>query len=132
MKYEGIEGSAKGKYKGWIELESAQLGTGRGGAAPSVSEIVVTKFQDNSSTHLFRESLNGQGKKVTIAFVKSDGIAYLKIELEGTLITSYSISGNTNKPVEILSLNFTKIAHTVTAADSKSSKEKMMWDSAAP
>jgi hypothetical protein len=72
MKYEGIEGSATGNYQGWIELESCQLGSHRGGTK-SVSEIVVTKFQYNSSTHLVREALYGQGKKVTIDFAKADG-----------------------------------------------------------
>ena len=59
MKYEGIDGPLTGKYKGWIELESAQLGThrsstsptGRGedrdASVPSVSEIVVTKLTDS-------------------------------------------------------------------------------------
>src|SRR5687767_10105347 len=103
MKYEGIQGSATGTRQGWIELQSCQLGSGRGitsptgrssnreGSAPSISEIVITKYQDNSSTHLFREALSGSGKKVTIEFAKADGTVYMKVELEGTLISNYSV-----------------------------------------
>lgn len=135
MEYEGIKGSATGTHQGWIELESCQLGSGRG-SAPSVSEIIITKFQDDASTHLFREALYGKGKKVTIDFAKADGTVYMKVELEGTLISNYNVSGHGgdshSKPMESLSLNFTKITFTVTAADSKSSKDKAMWDLATP
>ncbi len=135
MKYEGIEGSATGKHNGWIELESAQLGANTGGGGVGkmhLSEIVITKYQDSASSHLFREVLSGAGKKVTIDFVKADGIVYMKVELEGTLISNYNISGHGgdshDRPMETLSLNFTKITYTVTAADSKSSQGKAMWD----
>ena len=144
MKYEGIAGSATGNRKDWIELQSAQLGSstrggfggGEGTGKIHFSEISITKYQDSASSHLFRESLNGEGKKVTIEFVKTDGTVYMKIELEGTMIVSYSISGHggdsKDKPMESLSLNFTKITFTVTAADSKSSKDKAVWDLATP
>ena len=123
-----FKGDVKAKgYEGWIELQSAQLGmnrstpnpTGRGsgreGSAPTVQEIVVTKYQDSVSTALFREALSGSGKLFVIAFVKEDGTAYLKIVLQNTLITSYSVSGHGgdshDKPMESLSLNFTKITY---------------------
>jgi len=124
----GFKGDVKTKgYEGWIELQSAQLGitrnitttTGRGsnreGAAPAVQDIVVTKLQDSVSTALFREALNGTGKLMVIAFVKDDGTAYLKIVLQNTLISSYSVSGhggdNHAGPMESLSLTFTKVTY---------------------
>lgn len=73
MKVEGVTGSAKGKYEGWIEVSSAQLGTSRNATSPvgqgtnreantlSLSEIVVTKATDVASADLFRESLMGRG-----------------------------------------------------------------------
>ena len=135
MKYEGIAGTGTGNRKDWIEVQSAQMGSHRGNA-PSVSEIVITKYQDSSSTHLFREALSGSGKKVTIDFTKTDGTVYMTVELEGTLISSYSLSGNGgdphSKPMETLSLNFTKITFTTKAADSESSKDKAVWDLATP
>ena len=66
------EVKAKG-YEGWIELQSAQLGTnrnittstGRGtnreASAPATQEIVITKLQDSVSTALYREALDGRG-----------------------------------------------------------------------
>lgn len=152
MKFEGIKGSATGSYQGWIELESAQMGTSRnvsgstGGnvnresGVPSITEIVVTKLQDNSSTHLFREALSGSGKKVIIDFVRSGecGAPYLSFEMENTLISNFSISGHggdsRNKPVEFLSLNFTKISFstkpTACPKDPQAVKDRAGWNSA--
>ena len=76
-----LRGEVKAKgYEGWIELESAQLGThrnttnatGRGinreASAPSIQEIVITKALDSVSTALFRAA-GGKGKLIVIAFV---------------------------------------------------------------
>ena len=132
MKYEGVPGTAGGNRKDWIELESCQFGGSGFGRGTSVSEIVVSKFQDNSSTHLFREALNGEGKKVTIDFTKTDGTVYMTIELEGTLISNYSISGHggdsKEKPMETLTLNYIKITYVVKAADAKSAPDRAVWD----
>src|SRR5262245_42277971 len=128
MDYDGIKGAvtAAGHEK-WIELHSAQLGvnrhvtnaTGRGSnreaSAPSVSEIVITKDLDCASTDLVKASLWGEGKKVKIDFCKTDKDKfenYLQIELENTMVSSYSVSGHGgeshSRPMESLSLNFTK------------------------
>ena len=136
MKYEGIEGTATGKHKGWIELESCQLGISHNMSNPmgaganrensrilSSGEIVITKISDTiNSTQLFRESLQGEGKKVVIDFVKNDETVYLSIELENTIISSYSISGNSSgeaRPMETISLNFTKIIYKAIPAAPK-------------
>ena len=110
MNYEGINGSVtSGKYKGWIEVQSAQIGVHRNASSatangereahvPSISEIIVTKQQDYSSLDLFKQSLLGEGKHVIIDFVKNPGQAlYLRIELENTMISSYSASGHGGK-----------------------------------
>src|SRR4051812_44052891 len=119
MKIEGVAGSIKtGPYRGWIELQSAQIGSNRHvtnptgqnreAAVPSVSEIVVTKFADDSSTALLRSALRGKGTKVTIEFVREDGSPYLQIEMEDCLISNYTVSGHggtaESKPMESLSL----------------------------
>ena len=156
MKYEGIDGPLTGKYKGWIELESAQLGThrsstsptGRGedrdASVPSVSEIVVTKLTDSASTHLYREALWGSSKKVRIDFLKKDGDGagavlspYLSIELENALISSYSASGHGQggaRPMESLSLNFTKISFNrlAGATDPQGAGANATWNRVAP
>jgi len=148
MKYEGVEGEAKDKYKGWIELDSCQIGasrnitstTGRGtnreASNPSINEIVITKRQDGASTKLFRESLNGEGKKVTIVFADKDGNEYLKLELENTMISSYNVSGYggdaNSRPMESLSLNFTKVTVTTKpiSKDAKKNNDRVQWESA--
>jgi type VI secretion system secreted protein Hcp len=151
MKYDGIDGSvtAAGHEK-WIELDSCQMGvhrnitspSGRGAnreaAAPSVSEIVVTKHQDCASTNLFRASLWGEGKKVKIDFCKTDKDKvepYLQLELENTLVSSFSSSGHGgdghDRPMESLSLNYTKITFNTIAMDSKNATAKpdrAQWD----
>ena len=144
MKFEGIAGTGTGNRKDWIELESCQLGTGRSvtsptgrgssreDSAPSISEIVITKFLDNSSPHLVREALHGTGKKVTIEFTKTDGTVYMTLELESTLISHHSVSGygggGKGKPIESLTLNYTQIIYTTKAADAKSSPDRAAWD----
>src|SRR5262245_15006247 len=151
MKYDGIEGSvtAAGHEK-WIELSSCSLGinrhinspSGRGvnreAAAPHVGEIVVTKHQDCSSSNLFRASLWGEGKKVKIDFCKTDKDkleAYLQVELENTLVSSYSVAGHGGdgheRPMESLSLNFTKITFNSIHMDAKNASgkpDRAMWD----
>ena len=118
------EVKAKG-YEGWIQLQSAQLGTnrnittstGRGtnreASAPAIQEVVITKLQDSVSTALYRETLGGEGKLIVIAFVKEDGTSYTTIVMQNTMISSYSVSGHggvtDSRPTESLSLNFANI-----------------------
>ena len=118
------EVKAKG-YEGWIQLQSAQLGTnrnittptGRGtnreASAPATQEIVITKLQDSVSTALYKEALRGEGKLIVIAFVKEDGTTSMTLVLQNTLMSSYSVSGHggvtDSRPTESLSINFTKM-----------------------
>jgi type VI secretion system secreted protein Hcp len=117
------------KHTGWIELNSFQWGVGRGissptggsgdreASAPSVSEIVVTKATDASSTAVVNEALQGEGQKVIIDFCKTDKgnlEVYMTYTLENTMISGYSISSGGDRPSESLSLNFTKIEYKFT------------------
>jgi type VI secretion system secreted protein Hcp len=143
MKYEGIEGPLTGKYKGWIDLTSCQIGTHRStskpdgsGGSPPTSEVTVTKEQDTSSRQLLIESLDGKPKKVLIDFFASNEAApYLSLELQNTVIASYAVSGSgANKaggPLERLSLNYSKIAYTPKATSaSKNSADTAAWNMA--
>jgi type VI secretion system secreted protein Hcp len=111
-------------YLGWIELSSFQWGVGRGissptmgsadreSSAPSVSEINVTKSSDVATPRLLSEALEGEGKTVVIAFTKTDKgkiEAYMTYVLANTIISGYSVSSGGDRPMESLSLNFTKI-----------------------
>jgi type VI secretion system secreted protein Hcp len=148
MKYEGIKGPVTGKYADWIELQSCQIevhhgiNTSAGSGAkreannPPLSEIVITKYHDSSSNALFEDSLSNKVKKVTIDFVTTNGETYRSIELANALISGYSISGHGgdshDKPMESLSLNFTKITYspkpTAPAKDPKATKDMAWWD----
>jgi len=116
MKIEGIDGPiTHDGTKGWIEIQSLSWGSssGREPQVPTISEMVVTKDQDVASSTLFKQALWGEGKKVTIVFVKGGDSPqeYLRITLENALISSYSTSGSGGgyRPAEFFTLNFTKI-----------------------
>ena len=115
------EVKAKG-YEGWIQLQSAQLGTNRHTTTPTgrgtnreasaTQDIVITKLQDSVSTALYKEALYGEGKLIVIAFVKEDGTTSMTLVLQNTLISSYNVSGHgggDSRPTESLSINFTKM-----------------------
>lgn len=147
MKFDGIDGdvSAEGHEK-WIELNSFQAGVGRHigvptgrqaereAAAPSISEIVITKLADNSSAKLMQEALWGEGKDVKIDFVKTDKDkleVYLQYELEDVMLSSFSVSSGGERPMESMSLNFTKIIYNHVAMGDKNetgSPEKVGYD----
>lgn len=152
MKYDGIDGQVTAAgFEKQIELQSCQMGVhravsagGHGGnreaSTPSVSEIVVTKSQDGASADLFKAALFGEGKKVIITFCKTstDGKSmqtYMVMTLENSLISSYSVSGHggpgSDRPMESLSINFTKIEYKVVESDAKNKADKpkiAAWD----
>ena len=138
MQVEGVKGDVQeAGHKDWIQLYSFNWGLGRGigspkgsdkdreSTAPSVSEISVTKVNDNASTGLMRLALWGKGKKVEIHFTRTGDDKkedeYLKYELENVLFSGYSVSSGGDRPTESLSLNFTKI--TFHNLDSKAKNE---------
>lgn len=118
-------------HEEWIEVDSLQWGVGRaisseiGRAAdressqPSISEITVTKMMDASSPDLFTEACTGDGKTVTIDFCKTgqEVEAYMQYELENCMISGYSVSSGGDRPVETISLSFTKITMTYTPTE---------------
>jgi type VI secretion system secreted protein Hcp len=128
MDYEGVPGDVTAEgWQGKIELQSFSYGISRsitspmGGtkdresSAPVISEAVVTKIQDKSSTYLTTEALLGEGKKCSIFFVKTDKDkleCYMHYEFRETLISSFSQSSGGDRPVESLSLNFTAMLYT--------------------
>jgi type VI secretion system secreted protein Hcp len=121
-------------YKGWIELNSFQFGVSRGvssgaggatreSSAPSISEIVVSKYLDASSPKLYQDSLAGAfDTKVQIKMTsttKNKVETFLTYELTDCGVSSYSQSSGGDAPVESLSLNFAKIQMTPTPLDNK-------------
>ena len=85
MKFGSIPGDVTTDgYKDWIELNSFQMGVGRAigtaarGAAtreasePNISEIVITKRVDKSSTKLFMDAVAGDLSKSLRAVLSGD------------------------------------------------------------
>ncbi len=112
-------------HKEWIEVNSFQMGVGRGissgvgggskreATAPSVSEVVVTKTMDISSPLLLKAAIGGKAVVAKIELTQTDNsgkhVAFQKYILTDTLISGYSISSSGDRPMESLSLNFTKL-----------------------
>ena len=134
MKMDGVDGAVTTKgFEKWIEVNSFQCGVGRaiGTAArgsatreasePSISEIVVTKRLDKSSTKLFQDAVGGDlSKTVKFKFTtttKDKVDTFLAYELTNCGLSGYSISSGGDAPTESLSLNFTKIMMTYTERD---------------
>lgn len=132
MKIDGIDGDVTHQgHEKWLDINSFQWGVGRGistlvGSAknreasePSISEVSVTKEMDASSVKLFTEACTGQkGKKVQIHLVSTGnpGQTYMEYTLENALVSSYSVStGGSDRPIESISFNFTKIETKYTA-----------------
>jgi len=131
LKLDGIDGeSTADKCKGCIDIESFSWGTtnpaagahgtGGGGGAGKVSvhDISVTKLADKSSADLMKAAATGQHIKTAKLFVRKQGTEqqdYLQYELENVLISNFSTSGHgsssSDRPMESLSINFTKITY---------------------
>lgn len=129
MKYASVNGSATAaSHEQWITLQSIQWGGGRGIGTPSgsaknreasmvsVSEVVVTKQQDNASPELATKSFVGtDGEDVTIHLTTTSdqGVnTILELILYDTLISGFSVSSGGDRPSESISMNFTKIEST--------------------
>jgi type VI secretion system secreted protein Hcp len=133
LQIDGIQGDAtQEQHKSWMDIEaihwnvSRNMSTSAGSAAnreasePSVSEIVVTKVSDSSSTKLFQEACSGRnGKKAVIHLVTTGnpGQTYIEYTLENTLIANYSVDSSGDRPVETVRLNFTKMEVKYTPYD---------------
>ena len=133
MSFGKIEGDVTTQgYKNWIELNSFQFGVSRGvssgaggatreSSAPSISEIVVTKYHDKSSAKLYQDSVAGAfDKKVQIKMTTTNQKVvetFLTYELTDCGVSSFSQSSGGDAPTESLSLNFVKIMVTPTPLD---------------
>jgi type VI secretion system secreted protein Hcp len=118
-------------HKDWIELDSFQLGVGRGisspvgasadreSSAPSVSEISVSKGTDCSTPKLLAEALQGEGKSVQIDFCRTDQgqlAVYLSYTLSNCMISRHLFNSAADRPSEKLGLNFTKLEYKAVAS----------------
>ncbi|MFV0334221.1 MAG: Hcp family type VI secretion system effector [Tropicimonas sp.] len=125
LQLDGIPGDATHEtHKAWMDVESLHwnvsrnMNTAAGSTAnreasePTVSEVVLTKVSDSSSTKLFAEACTGRtGKLTTIHLVTTGnpGDTYIEYKLTNTLVSNYSVDTSGDRPVETIRLNFTKM-----------------------
>ncbi|MFV0491047.1 MAG: Hcp family type VI secretion system effector [Pseudorhodobacter sp.] len=125
LQLDGIPGDATHEtHKQWMDIESIHwnvsrnMNTAAGSTAnreasePTVSEVVLTKVSDSSSTKLFAEACTGRtGKLVTIHLVTTGnpGDTYIEYKLTNTLVANYTVDSSGDRPVETIRLNFTKM-----------------------
>jgi type VI secretion system secreted protein Hcp len=129
MKYASINGSSTAQsHEQWITCDSVQWGGGRAIGTPtgsaknreasmvSISEVVITKNQDNASPELLKRSYVGtDGEDVTIHLTttSNEGVnTIMELKLTNTLVSGFSVSSGGDRPTESVSLNFTKIEST--------------------
>lgn len=133
LELDGVQGDATHEqHKKWMDIESIHwnvarnMNTSAGSAAnreasePVVSEVVLTKVSDSSSTKLFQEACSGRtGKRAVIHLVTTGnpGDTYIEYTLTNTLIANYSIDSNGDRPMETVRLNFTKMEVKYTPYD---------------
>lgn len=130
MKLGDIKGESTDQgHKDWILIESMSASVLRdipAGARDNervrgrttASDVVVVRQLDKSSVKLQAACANGTFfKEVLIhlcAQVKNKAEPYIEYKLENVIVTSYSFSGNAEggKPIEQLSMNYTKATWT--------------------
>jgi type VI secretion system secreted protein Hcp len=129
LKYADVNGSSTAQsHEQWITCDSIQWGGGRAIGTPtgsaknreasmvSISEVVVSKSQDNSSPELLKRSYVGtDGEDVTIHLTttSNEGVnTIMELKLTNTLVSGFSVSSGGDRPMESVSMNFTKIEST--------------------
>lgn len=89
---------------------SSGMSAGREASAPSVSEIVVTKSMDKSSPMLAQGASKGKMTQELKKQTNHNGDTYYEIKLTDVMVSSWQTSSSGDRPMESLSLNFTKIS----------------------
>ena len=142
LQIDGIQGDATHEqHKKWMDIEvihwnvARNMKTSAGSAAnreasePTVSEVILTKVSDSSSTKLFQEACSGRtGKQAVIHLVTTGnpGDTFIEYTLTNTLIASYTFDLNGVRPVETLKLNFTKMEVKYTPYDDAQTPQSPM------
>jgi type VI secretion system secreted protein Hcp len=125
MNVDGVQGDVTATgHENWIEVKSFEWGVGRGitmpvggskdreASVPSVSEVMVTKDSDVATADLLKKALTGDAVTVKFDFCMtgtSQFTPYYQFELTNVLLSGYSLNSGGDRPMESLSLNFTKV-----------------------
>lgn len=118
MKIGDIEGESKDEgHDRWIELTSVEWGLGAppsAGAGQATGEVVIVRKLDKASPRLVETIAEGRKLAAIELHVPAgpddpEETAYLAYELKNVRITSYSISGAADVPIEEITLQFEAI-----------------------
>ena len=132
MNYEGINGEVTASgHEQWIDIDSYNWGATRGITAAtgtnqnreatsvSINEFTITKLVDDATPYLFKEACIGTGKEVRIVSTKTgDKLEdYIEYVLKDVMISGYHVNTDGERPVETITLSFTKIEQSYTPFD---------------
>jgi type VI secretion system secreted protein Hcp len=139
---DGIQGDATHQnHQKWMDIQSLHWNVSRhmntiaGSAAnreasePNISEVTLMKTSDSSSVKLFQEACTGRvGKKAVIHLVTTGnpGDTIIEYQLTNTLISGYTVGSDGDRPVETITLNFTKLDVKYTPYDDKHQAQSPM------
>jgi type VI secretion system secreted protein Hcp len=142
MQIQGLDGNVTAKnYENWIELESFDFNvqrklntqpgriSNREGSKPSVSEVVISKRLDKTSSLLFGEATVGTAKPQALIHFVTTGPApqpYLEYTLSNVIVSAHAVQHQRALaataepeayPLETVNLNFDKIEMKVIPLD---------------
>ena len=96
-------------------VQASPSNVGRTTGRPNFGELVVTKKLDSTSPILADDCASAKNEgKVVLSLVRQDeqageNLVYMVYELYNTLISSVSVGGSGDVPIETLSLNYSQI-----------------------
>src|SRR4029078_2118571 len=98
-------------------------GSDRDTSKPQFSEVICNKPTDMPSAERFFQGTCGKSLgKAELHFIQTGGgeakgQAFLKVELDGAIVSSYSMRSGGDRPIDTFSINFTKISYQYDAYD---------------
>ncbi|QDH16323.1 Hcp family type VI secretion system effector [Swingsia samuiensis] len=148
LKYGDAQGDVtEANHTHWVELLDAHwsmsrtirsaVGNGKNRESTSahVSELTMTKLVDNSSHVLATYAFVGQARPAQIDFTRvSEGgeIVFRTLHMKDAIISSLNNSGaGKERPVEVLTLNFTELTiedHGQDSSGNKTAPKRIIYD----
>jgi type VI secretion system secreted protein Hcp len=147
LKIDTVEGEAQDtKHKKEIDVlswswgmnnnGSAHVGGGAGAGKVNVQDLTFTKWVDSATPKLALACCSGKHFKDAVLVVRKAGdkpVEYLKITMDGVLITSLSTggSGGEDRLTEHITLNFSKVSMDYVPQNDKGAAGTaipMAWD----
>jgi type VI secretion system secreted protein Hcp len=118
LQLDGIPGeSTTLGFENQIELNTMQVGVGRGSKGAAFSDVTVTKNLDKATPELMLRAANGATiptAKVRFTRAAEDSDVYLRYCFTGVRITSFSQSSGGEAPSESVAFSYSSIVQSYT------------------